>query len=73
MARVLRPDGRLLLVDFGGSSRHTLAGHAGIHGRFDLTAERKRLASAGLVETSSGPVGFSDLQFILARLGDGQT
>lgn len=73
MARVLRPDGKVMLVDFGGSSRHTLAGHAGIHGRFDLTAERERLPSAGLVETSSGPVGFSDLQFILARLGDGQT
>jgi ubiquinone/menaquinone biosynthesis C-methylase UbiE len=70
MARVLKPDGKVLLVDFGGSSRHTLAGHAGIHGRFDLTAERERIAAAGLVEIASGPVGLSDLQFILARPRD---
>ena len=67
MARVLRPHGRLLLVDFGGSksSRHSLAGHAGLHGRFDLNSERSRLADAGLVEIDSGPIGFSDLYFIL--------
>jgi len=73
MARVLRPDGNVMLVDFGGSSRHSLAGHAGIHGRFDLTAERERIAAAGLVELASGPVGFSDLQFILVRHGDRQS
>jgi ubiquinone/menaquinone biosynthesis C-methylase UbiE len=67
MARVLKSDGRLLLVDFGGPSRHSIAGHAGIHGRFDLASERKRVAAAGLVEIESGPVGFSDLQFILSR------
>jgi SAM-dependent methyltransferase len=70
MARVLSPSGKVMLVDFGGSSRQTLAGHAGIHGRFDLAEERDRIAAAGMTEVASGPVGFSDLQFILARRGE---
>jgi hypothetical protein len=65
---VLRPGGRLLLVDFGGSadSKHSLFGHFHAHRRFDLSGESDRMAGAGLVEIESGPTGFSDLHYILA-------
>lgn len=67
MARVLKPGGRLLIVDFGGSKdRRSLFGHMGIHRRYSLADEIRRFADAGLVRISEGPVGFSDLYYILA-------
>ena len=68
IARVLKPGGQLLLVDFGGSaaSKRSLFGHLQAHRRFDLLEERGRLAHAGLIEIDAGPLGFSDLHFILA-------
>jgi ubiquinone/menaquinone biosynthesis C-methylase UbiE len=68
MARVLKPDGRLLVVDFGGSaqSKHSLFGHLHAHRRFDLTNERAGVAEAGLIEMACGPTRFLDLHYILA-------
>jgi ubiquinone/menaquinone biosynthesis C-methylase UbiE len=68
MARVLKPGGRLLLVDFGGSpgSKHSFIGHMHVHRRFDLAGERGRIAAAGLSECASGAMGFADLAYILA-------
>lgn len=68
MARVLKVDGRLLLVDFGGSapSKHSLFGHLHIHRRFELTNESARLGEAGLTELVGGPLGLFDLHYILA-------
>ena len=68
MARVLKPGGRLLVVDFGGSaeSKHSVFGLMHIHRSFDLARERQRIAEAGLSECASGPTGFPDLHYILA-------
>jgi ubiquinone/menaquinone biosynthesis C-methylase UbiE len=67
MARVMKPNGRLLLIDFGGSadSKHSLFGHLHAHRRFDLASERDRVAKAGLTGIASGATGFSDLHFML--------
>jgi ubiquinone/menaquinone biosynthesis C-methylase UbiE len=74
MARVLKPGGRLLLVDFGGSaeSKHSLFGQLHAHRRFDLSGERDRIAGADLVEIESGPTGLSDLHYILATKSTAQ-
>lgn len=50
MARVLRPSGRLLLVEFGGSaaSKRGLFGHMHAHRRFDLAEEISGLKDVGL-------------------------
>jgi ubiquinone/menaquinone biosynthesis C-methylase UbiE len=66
MARVLKPEGQLLLVDFGGSTKRSLFGHMNVHRRFNLADEMMAVKAAGLAEISSGPLGFSDLHYILA-------
>lgn len=68
MARVLKPGGRLMLIDFGGSpdTKRSLIGHMNVHRRFDLAGERGRIAAAGLNECASGAVEFADLYYILA-------
>ena len=66
MARVLKPGGRLLLVDFGGSAKSSFFGHLSAHSAFDLLRERSSVVQTGLVEVASGPLGFSDLHYILA-------
>jgi len=73
MARVLKPDGRLLLVDFGGSaaSKKGLFGHMHAHRRFDLAEEISGLQEAGLSETARGPTGFTDLEYVLATPSTG--
>jgi ubiquinone/menaquinone biosynthesis C-methylase UbiE len=69
MARVLRPGGTLLIVDFGGSerSKHSLFGHMKAHRRFELGEEKRRVAAAGLDLIESDDLGFSDLHYLLAR------
>ncbi|MBW8744623.1 MAG: methyltransferase domain-containing protein [Sphingomonas sp.] len=68
MARVLKPEGRLLLVDFGGSaaSKRGVFGHMHAHRRFDLAGEISGLSDVGLSEIARGPTGFTDLVYVLA-------
>ena len=66
--RVLKPDGRVLVVDFGQSERPKgLIGrlHHG-HGHVKPTEVAALLNSAGLNVLESGPVGFRDAHFALA-------
>jgi ubiquinone/menaquinone biosynthesis C-methylase UbiE len=66
--RVLRPGGRFLAIDFGGSAAHrkTLAGRLHAHAHFDLAQVIPVVNQAGLAQVESGPMGFRDLQFIRA-------
>ena len=68
MARVLKPGGRALAVDFASSSQ----AHGGVfahlhrHGRVKLADIEGLLAGAGLSPAESGPVGLRDLNYVLA-------
>jgi ubiquinone/menaquinone biosynthesis C-methylase UbiE len=66
--RVLRPGGRLLVIDFGGSAdqRKSLAGRLHAHAHFDLTQVIPVVKRAGLAQVESGPLGFHDMRFIRA-------
>ncbi len=68
IGRVLKPSGRLLAVDFGGSGRERrgLIAHFHGHTRFDLRDVIPLLSEAGLSRIESGAVGFGGLQFVLA-------
>jgi ubiquinone/menaquinone biosynthesis C-methylase UbiE len=69
MGRVLKPGGRLLIVDFGGpvETRHSLFAHLRHHRHFDVHEVLPALDAAGLEHVGGGTLGFSDLQFVLAR------
>ncbi len=69
MIRVLKPGGRLLLVDFGGpaQARHSLMAHLRHHRDFDLHSISPELRETGLVDLQTGALGFSDLQFAIAK------
>lgn len=73
MRRVLKPGGRLLAVDFGGSSGNPrgLIAHVHHHIQFDLRAVIPSLREAGLNDLESGAVGFGGLQFVLAAAPSG--
>jgi len=68
IARVLKPSGRLLLVDIGGEQTSTHTPHArsavrhGVH-LFDLRKIGPMLASEGLTELASGDVPFKLFRF----------
>jgi ubiquinone/menaquinone biosynthesis C-methylase UbiE len=65
--RVLKPRGRLLVVDFGRpQARHGILAHFHRHGHVDFADVRAMLTDAAFVVTEDGPVGFSGLQFVLA-------
>jgi len=65
--RVLRPRGRLLVVDFGRpQSRHGILAHFHRHGHVDFADVRTMLTDAGFTVMEDGPVRFSSLQFVLA-------
>ncbi|HEX7966899.1 MAG TPA: methyltransferase domain-containing protein [Stellaceae bacterium] len=68
MRRVLKPDGRLLLVDFAGPAtrRRTLMGRLNDHRHFDLNEIVPILRDAGFARVESDALGFSDLAFALA-------
>jgi ubiquinone/menaquinone biosynthesis C-methylase UbiE len=65
--RVLKPRGRLLVIDFGRpQARHGILAHFHRHGHVDFADVRAMLTDAAFVVTEDGPVGFSGLQFVLA-------
>jgi ubiquinone/menaquinone biosynthesis C-methylase UbiE len=69
MGRVLKPGGRLLIVDFGcpAETRRSLIAHLRLHRHFDVNEALPALDAAGLERVKGGILGFSDLQFVLAR------
>jgi ubiquinone/menaquinone biosynthesis C-methylase UbiE len=71
MRRVLKPGGRVLAVDFGGTAgdRTSLIEHFHRHGRIDVDDIVTLLMDAGFEIVESGPVGVRDLNFVLARSG----
>lgn len=66
--RVLKPAGRMLAVDFGGTAeeRESRAGRHRNHADFDLRDAIPMLREVGLNRIESGAMGFRDLQFIRA-------
>jgi ubiquinone/menaquinone biosynthesis C-methylase UbiE len=68
--RVLKPGGRVLVVDFGPGQpghRKSLIGHFHRHGHVPLHDILSLLTDAGLQVVESGAVGMRDLHFALAR------
>jgi ubiquinone/menaquinone biosynthesis C-methylase UbiE len=66
--RVLKPGGRVFVVDFGKpQSRRGLMAHFHRHGHVAVDAVAAILADAGLTTVRTGPVGFRDLQFVVAQ------
>jgi SAM-dependent methyltransferase len=67
MRRVLKPSGRILVVDFGRPQRKRgLFAHVHRHGHVDVSGVVDMLRDAGLAIVDRGAVGFSSLQFVLA-------
>jgi ubiquinone/menaquinone biosynthesis C-methylase UbiE len=64
--RVLKPGGRLLVVDFGGSGGHGLLAHLHRHGAGTGGILVALATDVGLRVVESGPAGMWDLQFVLA-------
>jgi ubiquinone/menaquinone biosynthesis C-methylase UbiE len=65
--RVLRPGGRVLVVDFGqAQDRRGLLAHFHRHGHVDPRNIVSLLEEAGFRVMESGAVGISSLQFVLA-------
>jgi ubiquinone/menaquinone biosynthesis C-methylase UbiE len=65
--RVLKPQGRVLVVDFGTPQRQSgFLAHFHRHGYVDPREIITLLNEAGLRSTERGPVGISSLQFVLA-------
>lgn len=62
--RVLRPGGRLLLVDFGKTPPRGRFRHR--HGHVDPADLLALVTGAGLHVIESGPVGMRDLEYVLA-------
>lgn len=68
MARVLRPGGRALIVDYGGplDERRSMAARHGRHGAFDLYELREAMTASGFASVKAGPLGWLDLHYLLA-------
>jgi ubiquinone/menaquinone biosynthesis C-methylase UbiE len=70
MRRVLKPGGRVLVVEFGltASDRKGVLAHFHRHGHVKLPNIIALLSEAGLTCVQSGAIGFRDLQFVLAKV-----
>jgi ubiquinone/menaquinone biosynthesis C-methylase UbiE len=68
IARVLKPGGRVLAVDFGGKQHKGLLAHFHRHGYVEVQSLLKLLEQAGLAIVGSGLVGMNDLYFVLAEV-----
>jgi ubiquinone/menaquinone biosynthesis C-methylase UbiE len=69
--RVLKPGGRVVVIDFGrtGQDRKSIFDHIhGRHGRVDLQEVVDLLTSAGLKIYGSGAVGMRGLHFVVATV-----
>jgi ubiquinone/menaquinone biosynthesis C-methylase UbiE len=68
--RVLKPGGRLLVLDFGGAAtqRRSLAGRMHHQAHFNLLEVLPQLRAAGLSRLENGSAGFRELQFVRAVL-----
>lgn len=67
--RVLKPGGRVLVVDFGSSEQQGLLSHLHRrHGHVKLTEVVALLSAAGLNVIERGAVGVGDLHFALATI-----
>lgn len=68
MRRVVKPGGRVLVIDFapGGSHRQRLLAHFHRHGGSKLSDIETLLGEAGLNVVDSGVAGRSDMNFVLA-------
>ena len=71
LQRIVKPGGRVLVVDFARSTRQRRGPlrhfHHG-HGAVDLQGITALLAEPGFNVIESGPVGMKDLQFVLAAI-----
>jgi ubiquinone/menaquinone biosynthesis C-methylase UbiE len=73
MRRVLKPSGRVLVVDFAESrERSGILNHVHRHGRVDPLEVKAVLTSAGFRVAASGAVNFSSLQYVLG-VGPGES
>ncbi len=69
MRRVLKPAGRVLIVDFANAQEKTgLLAHIHRHGHVDPRQIVSLLEEGGLHAVESGQVGISSLQFVLATV-----
>jgi ubiquinone/menaquinone biosynthesis C-methylase UbiE len=69
MRRVVKPGGRVLVVDFGpgGDGRRGLLAHFHRHGHTHPREVIALLEAARLTPVKSGALGVSDLQYVLAK------
>jgi ubiquinone/menaquinone biosynthesis C-methylase UbiE len=65
--RVLKAGARVLAVDFARASRKGLLAHFHRHGHVAVEDIVTTFENAGLTTVSTGPVGTSNLQFVLAE------
>jgi ubiquinone/menaquinone biosynthesis C-methylase UbiE len=67
--RVLKPEGRLLVVDFAqAQDKRGVLAHFHRHGHVDPRQIVSLLEEGGLRSVENGPVGISSLQYVLATL-----
>ncbi len=66
MHRVLKPGGRVLLVDFVLGGRHSIMGWLHHHHGLKADELRKLVTGAGLPLVEQGPLGIRDMQYVIA-------